>query len=223
MSTELDHVFMCVSEGGDEASALTEVGLSEGPPNVHLGQGTACRRFPFRNAYIELLWVSDPAEAQSTPIRPTYLWERWSGRRDGACPFGMGFRPSIDNVAEIPFPAWEYRPPYLPESWCFHVGTNAGVLTEPMLFYLPFGRRPDSYHGDKRRVLEHAAGFREITHVVLVSPCAANLSAAFRTGPLAHLISVRTGPEYVLEIGFDGVLQGKRVDLRPRLPFVFRW
>jgi hypothetical protein len=114
MAAELDHLFICVSRGAAEASALAAFGLNEGKPNVHPGQGTACRRFFFRNGYIELLWVSNEAEAQSEAIRPTHLWERWVGRGSGSCPFGIGFRPGAHQVASPPFPAWEYRPPYLP-------------------------------------------------------------------------------------------------------------
>ena len=39
---------MCASRGGDEGRAVAAFGLSEGTPNVHPGQGTACRRFFFR-------------------------------------------------------------------------------------------------------------------------------------------------------------------------------
>jgi Glyoxalase-like domain len=79
---ELDHIFICVPQGAVEASnTLTAFGLSEGKPNEHPGQGTACRRFSFHNGYIELLWVSSEAEAQSEAIQPTHLWEHWAGQR----------------------------------------------------------------------------------------------------------------------------------------------
>ncbi len=60
---ELDHLFLWASPGGVEADRLVTFGLTEGEPNTHPGQGTACRRFFFRNAYLELLWVNDPIEA----------------------------------------------------------------------------------------------------------------------------------------------------------------
>src|SRR6266705_2850427 len=73
MTSEFDHVFICVSVGGEEAGALAAFGLTEGTPNVHPGQGTACRRFFFANNYLELLWVSNAGEAQSEAIQPTHL------------------------------------------------------------------------------------------------------------------------------------------------------
>ena len=86
MPTELDHIFMCASHNADEADRLTAIGLTEGAANSHPGQGTACRRFFFRNAYLELLWVRDSAEAQSDLVQRICLWERWKDRSDGACP-----------------------------------------------------------------------------------------------------------------------------------------
>jgi hypothetical protein len=145
MDFEPDHVFVCVSEGGGaEAGRLVRLGLTEGEPNRHPGQGTACRRFFFANAYLELVWVCDPAEAQAGPAQALGLWERWAGRSVGACPFGVCLRPSRPEVAGLPFAAWPYRPSYLPEPLCFHVGADASSARGPLLVYLPFGRRPDS-------------------------------------------------------------------------------
>jgi hypothetical protein len=57
--------------GAPEAEKLVQLGLHEGPPNQHPGQGTACRRFAFANAMIELIWVSDAMEARSQSARRT--------------------------------------------------------------------------------------------------------------------------------------------------------
>ena len=99
---ELDHVFICVDRGAPEAERLIEFGLCEGAPNVHPGQGTANRRFFFQNAMLELLWVEDLQEAQSSRTAPTLLWERWSGRQSGACPFGIIARPANTATTTVP-------------------------------------------------------------------------------------------------------------------------
>src|SRR5262245_28310620 len=78
MTLEVDHVFICTSPFAPEADRLVQFGLTEGMPNQHPGQGTACRRFFFRNAYLELVWVENAAEARSSLVRRTGLWERWS-------------------------------------------------------------------------------------------------------------------------------------------------
>jgi Glyoxalase-like domain len=220
---ELDHIFVWASPGGEEeARALAQFGLSEGTPNTHPGQGTACRRFFFRNAYLELLWVTDSAEAQSATIRPTHLWESWNARGT-ACPFGLCFRPGAEEGGSIPFPTSEYRPPYLPESLSFHAGTNAGLLNEPLLFYLPFSRRPDSQSAPRKQVMEHAAGLRELTRVELISPHADSLSPAFEAVLSTGVVRRRDGAGHFVELGFDSESKGRAVDLRPELPIVFSW
>ena len=220
---EFDHIFVWTSPGGEqEARALTEFGLSEGTPNTHPGQGTACRRFFFRNAYLELLWITDPAEAQSATIQPTHLWERWNAR-GAACPFGLCFRPGAQDNGGIPFPTWEYRPPYLPDSWSFHAGTNAGVLNEPVLFYLPFTRRPDSQSAPREQVMDHATGLRELARIELISPHVDGLSPAFEVLLDTGVVRRRDGAGHFVELGFDGESKGRVADFRPGLPIVFRW
>lgn len=56
-TAEVDHVFVSASRGAPEARKLIELGLLEGSPNRHPGQGTANRRFFFANAMLELSWV----------------------------------------------------------------------------------------------------------------------------------------------------------------------
>src|SRR5436305_8641465 len=103
MGIELDHVFVMCARGAPEGDALVRAGLREGTANAHPGQGTANRRFFFENAYLELVWVADIAEAQGEVARPARLWERWSGRGDGrACPFALVFRPDATGGA-LPF------------------------------------------------------------------------------------------------------------------------
>jgi hypothetical protein len=223
MTSEFDHVFICASAGAPEADRLVEFGLTEGTRNAHPGQGTANRRFFFHNAMLELLWVQDAAEAQSELVRPTRLWERWAGRSGGACPLALCFRPKSQHAGKPPFPTWEYHPVYLPETQSFGVATNADVLTEPMLCYLAFGRRPDSFPAANRQPMEHSAGLREIARVELVSPHAGAPSPELRAVIRAGLARLRSGAMYLVELGFDGEVEGRQADFRPALPLVLFW
>jgi hypothetical protein len=103
MAFELDHLFIWTDIGACEADRLVSFGLVEGTSNTHAGQGTTNRRFFFHNAMLELLWVHDPAEARSELIRPTRLWERWTHRRNGACPFGICLRPATGSNDTVAF------------------------------------------------------------------------------------------------------------------------
>jgi hypothetical protein len=213
MQVELDHVFVCVSQGAPEAEKLVDFGLVEGSPNVHPGQGTANRRFFFQNAMLELLWVEDPVEAQSKQTTPTRLWERWSGRSGHASPFGIVVRPTLE-IGAIPFPSWEYRPSWLPSDLEIHVAATG--VEEPMWVYMPFLRREDQ----ERRFSEHTIGIREITRLTLVTP-------EPLLSPAAHALAGRvfffeSGKEHMLSIEFDHGLLKQETDLRPHLPLTLR-
>jgi Glyoxalase-like domain len=216
MGIELDHLFVCTAVGAPEAEDLVHFGLLEGPPNQHPGQGTANRRFGFKNAMIELLWVNDAVESQSELTRRTQLWERWSGREGKASPFGVCLRPVDDQETKAPFAAWEYRPAYLPDPLVMHIG-EAGI-EEPMWVYLDFLWRADR----ERWFAEHPIGIREITGLTLISPASLRSNASrlvVESGTLSH----RLGPVSFLEIEFDGHLQKATKDFRPRLPLVFKY
>lgn len=231
MTFELDHLFICTNIDAPEADRLISFGLNEGTSNIHAGQGTANRRFFFHNCMLELLWVHSPAEARSEVTHPTYLWERWRDSRNEQlhkqskkiCPFGVCLRPTTHPPDTLPFSAWSYRPAYLPNSLSISVGTNATVLTEPMLFYLPFGKRQDSYPDDRREPLKHRSGFTEITRVTLISPDANDPSPELKAIVNNGLIELRSGETYRLELGFDGEKQGKQEDFQPELPLTLHW
>lgn len=214
MPVELDHLFVCTAPGAPEAEQLIQFGLHEGPPNHHPGQGTANRRFAFSNAMIELLWVSDTREAQSQDTKRTLLWERWSGRNDRACPFGICMRPTDSHDTGPPFPSWEYRPGYLPDPLVMHIG-EAGI-EEPMWVYLNFMRRVHR----EQWFTEHPVGIRAITGLTLTTTVTLHSHASQKAIESAILMT-RLGEIPLLEIEFDSGRRKENVDFRPHLPFVF--
>lgn len=220
MDVELDHVFVCVDPGGPEAEELVRFGLREGLPNTHPGQGTACRRFPFLNAMIELVWVHDQVEAQSEATCRTRLSERWSRRNSGASPFGICLRPAEEpggaTQADTPFPGWAYQPSYLPDPLAFHI--SDALIREPMWIYMSFMQRRQR----ATQFVEHPNGLREITGLLVNTPVVFN-SEASRIVEAAGVLSVRAANEPILEIEFDGRLGGKSHDFRPAIPLVFHF
>jgi len=169
---------------------------------------------------LELLWIHDPEKAQSEPIRRTRLWERSTSRHHGACPFGICLRPARGSENTVAFSSWAYHPPYFPETMSIAVATNSDVLTEPMLFQIPYGKRPDRDPAERLQPLNHGVGFREITRVELVSPAANNPSPELQAVIDTNQVKLRLGTEYFVELGFDGEVQGKQVDFRPGLPLI---
>ena len=220
---EVDHVFVSASVGAPEGDRLIDLGLVEGSPNRHPGQGTANRRFFFANAMLELIWVEDAAEAQSEaePARALHLWERWAGRDGAACPFGVCLRPTAGTSEVAPFPSWEYRPAYSPVG--MPVASNSTVDAEPLVFYIPIHRRIDTAPADQRQPYEHALPIRELTSVRIFTPGAAALSPAMLATLRTGAFSFQRAPRPLLELGFDGERQGRRADLRPVLPLILLW
>jgi len=225
MTIELDHLFTFVSAGAPEVTRLLEFGLSEGQPNTHPGQGTACRRFFFRNAYLEFLWVHDEEQAASDWVRRLCLVERFQYLRTGASPFGLIFRPAsaMGEPVKLPFATWVLHPPYLPEPLNLDVAENSAGAIEPLLFYMSFGSRPDDYFRGSRQPMEHQAGFKEITGVRITSPLAQSLSTTVQATERTGLAQFISGSSQLLEVSFDCATQGRLMDFRPELPLLFRW
>jgi len=216
MEIELDHLFVCAAPGAPEAEKLIEFGLIEGPPNQHPGQGTSCRRFAFANTMIELLWVSDPSEAQNQSTRSTLLWERWAGRESKASPFGICLRPTDpERIEELPFPARDYRPAYLPDPVAMHIG-EAGI-EEPMWIYMSFMKRTQR----ERWFKEHPVGIRTITGLTLTTSKPLR-SGASQKVVKSGILSTLVGTAPLLEIEFDRKVRNERMDFRPQLPIVFQ-
>ena len=220
MPFELDHLYVLAEPGAPEAERLITLGLVEGTPNVHPGQGTANRRFFFQNAMLELIFVTDEAEARRAEVAPTRLWERSRWRQTAACPFGLCLRATGDDAP--PFPTYEYRPAYLPEGAAIPIARGT-LAVEPMLFVNPFGRRPDSYLPEQRQPLDHPLGVREISAVHIDSAGCEPPSDPLYFVRQQGIATFGNATGHLLELTFDGGAAGGMADLRPDLPLVLRW
>lgn len=210
---QVDHVFIRVAPGGAEAEALRAFGLSEGTPNSHPGQGTANRRFFFANAFLELLWLADEAQAASPATAPTRLRERLSD--DSASPFGVCFRPTAERP-EPPFQTFAYRPAYLPSGLRIEIASEA-PLSEPMWFFFSAASAPAGWEGGRRQPLQHAAGLQRLSAMKLTQPAAPS-AVALATG-----IAIANGDSHLLELTFDHAARGLSHDFRPALPLVVHY
>lgn len=226
MRLEIDHFFLLTEAGAPEADKLKAFGLTEGEPNSHPGQGTANRRFFFRNAFLELLWVVDPDEANRPANERTALGGRWSGRGRSASPFGVCFRLAepASLSAVPPFSAWPYSPPYLPKTLVIHMGENSRDLGEPLVFFITFGRRPDAVTGPKAPPLNHRAGMESVTKLRLIGPGLDPASPVLRSvADHCPEISFQPGPHHLLEVTFDGERAQSSAWFLPALPLLVYW
>jgi len=100
---------------------------------------------------------------------------------------------------------------------------NSDVLTEPMLFHLPFAKRPDAQPVGKRQPLEHGLGLRDVTRVEVVLAHGGAWSESLEEVARGSLIGMKRGVRYGLEIGFDGETRGKCAEFGEVLPMRLCW
>jgi hypothetical protein len=212
---EVDHIIFFCDVGAPEADLLKQRGLHEGPPNSHPGQGTANRRFFFPNVYLELLWIENPVEAKAAPANTTQLWDRWSRRKDGSCPFGLVFRPG-GRATVAPIAALPYSPRYFPPGFTIDV-VNGLPQNEPPLFHLPFAR-PALVEDTKEEGTRPLVG--AIVGITLHLPVNGALSPALDALVAAGVISIEPARDYFVEVLHVGG-STEFIDLRPALPLRF--
>ncbi|MBK8261899.1 MAG: VOC family protein [Nannocystis sp.] len=175
----IDHIFLLVEPEGHEIAALHRLGLTDTYRRAHPGQGTQNACFAFDNLYLDLLWLTDEADARAPAIARTRLWERSQWRAQGTCPFGLALR---GDLAAVGAPTWDYRPPYLPPDQSVPIATSSDDPTSPMVFVSPGRDAPAAWPAHRRDDLQHPAGFGPILAVELGLP--AHAAADPRLRPL---------------------------------------
>jgi hypothetical protein len=196
-------------------------GFAEGSPNIHAGQGTACRRFFFANGMVELLYVVDLDITRTGIAKRTCLAERWTGQDSGASPFGLCFRPvSGANVAP-PFPTWTYGPRYLPgEVPAYEISQRCNQLAEPFIFYMPTFSSPDRYPPERSQPLEHPCGARKITSILLESP--SGPAPELETSSRLRAFNMTQAQRHHMLVELDNGRQNRALTLTS-LPLSLRW
>jgi hypothetical protein len=225
---ELDHIFIFTQEHEQLADSLKGLGLSEGTPNVHRGQGTACRRFFFQNAYLELVWVVNEEESKGAAIARAKLWERSQYRHTNHCPFGLCFRAKYQTSTSMTLlfnDGWRYYSSFLPEGQFANIASNENFPAEPMLFEMPFfGLAPKDYPLAKQQPLKHERQFREITNVTLTLPMTmTNLSATMKRVLQNSMVNVLEGKDYFVSLELDYGKEGEVQAFYPLAPFALKW
>lgn len=183
---DLCHVFVFCDRGAPEAAALQRAGWRESFRRSHPGQGTANACYCLDNAYLELLWVEDPAELSGPVAARTGLAGRADWRRTGANPFGLGLR------SPLPGSSWAYRPPYLPAGMSIPVAEDSADPHQPFVFRSPGSARPDAWTDGRAGECQRPAGLAEIVGIELeaTAPPGDTLLALAAAG----LVRLRRGP-----------------------------
>jgi hypothetical protein len=174
---ELDHLFVMVRPNAPEASALSPAGLCESFRRDHPGQGTTNLCYWFDNAYLELLWLRDRAEAASPAVARMRLPERADWQTSGASPFGIALR--TGRQQSLPFETWGYTAPFLPAGATIPVAVASDDPRQPLLFRSPGSQRPDRWTDGRAGVRQGRSGLAEIAHLRLDFPPAVTPAQPF--------------------------------------------
>lgn len=218
----VDHIFIVCQQNAPEVDQLIALGLTEGTPNRHLGQGTANRRIFFHNAFLEFLYLNDTLEAQNSMTQPTQLYERLTATSN-LSPFGVCFRPQTSDEQQSIFNYFDYKPSYLPASLAIQM-VEPIKLAEPLWFFISFATRPDQASENKKQPLNHALGLKEITQIDLYAPILLeHLSLESQKIFKMTQLKYNYAAEQRMDIYFDNATKNESYDCRPYLPLVLYW
>ena len=133
----IDHLFCFVDPSGDWAERAQEAGFVLDEGIEHAGQGTRNRRLWLEDQYLELIWISSPADAASNPLRLDH-------RR---CPFGIGLYGQLTDELRTQF--WAYKPPYAPEAT---IWIHEATADQPFVFAFDVTPEMAERHRPKNRI-----------------------------------------------------------------------
>lgn len=161
---ELDHLFLLTTIDAPEVDALIAMGLSPTYRREHVGQGTANVCFCFDNAFLEVLWVTSAAQADSAAVARLQLSKRAQWRAAATNPFGIAWRPTSattlhDETAPL---TWRCTPPYLPPPLAIDVAIDSDDLEQPSMFAFPGSLAPAQWPAQKQGVLQSPGGFTRL-------------------------------------------------------------
>jgi hypothetical protein len=193
---------------------LHQLGLRETYRREHPGQGTANVCFAFENMFLELLWITNPAEATSAAIARTRLLERSQWRTRGTCPFGLAWRGGADAI-----PTWSFTPPYMPAGVSMPVAVDSDDPCQPMMFTFPGTTAPTTWAPERHKGFQHAGGYLALEAIELCLPSSLPASPALLAlaGDMEPRLSLTTGAGYEARLKI-GRLEGGSVVLA--LPMV---
>ena len=222
---EFDHVWIMVSPNAPECAALERAGLQISPDlNRHDGQGTASITVEFENAYLELMWpdstvaVAPGLERAAEKFRQRMLW-----RSSGWCPIGVGFRRTMPSNGAWPFPTWSWTAEWMPKGSAMEMLTPRDDTRSPALFIEPRALTDTGEQAARASLYHHPIGSRRITAIRLISPKTYQPIASLKYLQTQHVLSIKQGDQWLLELTFDGGKRKKSKDLRPDLPIVIRY
>lgn len=210
-----DHVLLFVSRGAPERAVLERAGFLVAPEvNRHEGQGTASITFEFDNSFLELIWPDDTVPVAAGVERAHEKFQqrsRW--RTSGWSPIGIALH-RVGPETPLPVASWSIALPWMQPGTSMQILTPRDDTTSPSISVHPEGPKKGA---------DHPIGVRRITAVRLIAPRAYAPAEAVTYLEKIGVLSLRHGPEWAVDLTFDGGAHRQSHDFRPDLPLVIHY
>lgn len=218
MKLEIDHIYICVKKDAPEVKVLKKAGLLPASEiTYHTGQGTASVFINFVNFYLEFVWIENIDELKEADQD---LAEKFKHSQNGGSPFGIGLHRCNLSDDALPFRTYSFYSEWMKPNTTIEI-VKTKDINDPNIFVVP------PYMNWKEAVIkypkllntiQHQAGLKNITNVVLRIPQMYSESKAMKVLDKQNLVNFQTGNDHVLELTFDNFKNNKTIDACPELP-----
>ena len=231
---KLDHILIWVDKGAPEIEVFKENGFTSIISGSHSRQGTSGKYLFFLNFYIELLYISDNAEAFENieKFGCNYI-ERSNWRVNHACsPFGLALKMETFDKEKILFDYTEYKADWMKDDSLLMADNNKNLLA-PLVFVLRPKMEFPCYHSIEEMLMEdkpedfkknhlHENGIKTLTsYNIYINP-------GVEISKLMHYLNINginifKGDKNCIELIFDNGINNKEIDFRPILPLIIKY
>ncbi|MBC2846735.1 VOC family protein [Winogradskyella flava] len=235
---QIDHLNIWVNNPKKTKERLTDIGFTAVPDSlsaVHHGQGTAGKYFHFLNGYLELIFVYNQNELEDNVLKNKDLdfTERANFQNNGASPFSIALKVKDYKTEKIPFEKISYHQDWMEENTSIYSAKNSKKhLKEPSIFVVYPQIESDRFEtlSDLKNIPEeydfvrafykHKNGAQKITNIIITSTDLDVNTETIKAVNGTENLTVKNGPEHLMELYFDNNIQQKTFDLRPQLPLI---
>ena len=230
---KLDHILIWVDKDAPEIELFKENGFTSIISGSHSQQGTSGKYIFFLNFYIELLYISDHAEATENieKFGCNYI-DRSNWKLNLASPFGLALKMETFDKENILFDYTEYKAEWMKDKGLLMADNNKNLLA-PLVFVLRPKMEFPCYHSidemlkdnkpeDFKRNHIHDNGIKTLTsYNIYIKP-------EIQKSKLINIlntsgINILKGVENCIELIFDNEINNKEIDFRPKLPLIIKY
>ncbi|MBE9049100.1 hypothetical protein IQ243_01490 [Nostocales cyanobacterium LEGE 11386] len=227
---EVDHIFICTTQGAESVSILQELGLYCSNQLVqHVKQGTASKIFFFENIYLELIWIEDKyiVEQQQSELIDLHQLTRIRGQYTGASPFGIGLRRKSDQ-SNLVLPSSLYWAEWMRTQMSINFAAeNLANQEEPFCFIIPDCIALTTWLNPSltahQQLISHPLGIKKLTNVKITINSDKDLTNAISLLCINNAVTIERGESPLLELTFDQGIREKNLDARPILPILLKY